>query len=29
MSSCMIFQDTIIKYAMDHWLSLRGNQVIL
>ncbi len=25
----MIFQDIIIKYVVDHWLSLRGNQEFL
>ena len=23
----MIFQDIIIRYVLDHWLSLRGKQV--
>jgi hypothetical protein len=26
MSSCMNFQVIIIRYSVDHWLSLRGNQ---
>jgi hypothetical protein len=25
----MIFQDVIIRYVVDHWLSHRGNQVDL
>ena len=29
MLSGMIFQDIIIRYALDHWLSLRGNQEVL